>query len=114
FRGASVFGKIPDLFPLLRFHGARCLHECAVAHSRIRVGTRRLPGAEKTDGSLPAMRYAAAIFLSAFLLFLVHSVAGKQLLPWFGGTATWAVCMFSFQLLLLAGCLFAWLLGCWC
>ena len=61
------------------------------------------------------MRYAAAIFLSAFLLFLVQSVAGKQLLPWFGGTpATWAACMLFFQLLLLAGYLYAWLLDRWC
>jgi len=55
--------------------------------------------------------FVPAIFLSAFLLFLVQSIAGKHLLPWFGGApATWAACMLFFQLLLLAGYAHAWAL----
>jgi hypothetical protein len=48
--------------------------------------------------------YAATIFLSAFLLFLVQPVIAKQILPWFGGAASvWATCLVFFQSVLLAG-----------
>ena len=33
------------------------------------------------------LRFAATIFLSAFLLFLVQPLIAKFLLPWFGGGA---------------------------
>ena len=58
---------------------------------------------------LPAvMPYASAIFLSAFLLFLVQPIIAKQILPWFGGAASvWAVCLVFFQSLLLAGYAYA-------
>lgn len=52
--------------------------------------------------------YAATIFTSAFLLFLVQPLMGKQVLPWFGGTAAvWTVCMVFFQVALLAGYAYA-------
>jgi hypothetical protein len=61
------------------------------------------------------MRFAPAVFLSALLLFLMQSVAGKQLLPWFGGApGTWAACLMFFQTLLLAGYGYAWALDRWC
>src|SRR5512134_3678377 len=48
--------------------------------------------------------YAATIFLSAFLLFLVQPVMAKQILPWFGGAANvWTTCLVFFQTALLAG-----------
>ncbi len=48
--------------------------------------------------------YAATVFLSAFLLFLVQPLLAKQILPWFGGTAVvWTTCMVFFQLVLLLG-----------
>ena len=48
--------------------------------------------------------YAAVVFGNAFLLFLVQPLAGKAILPWFGGSAAvWTVCMLFFQALLLAG-----------
>jgi hypothetical protein len=48
--------------------------------------------------------FAATIFLSAFLLFLVQPIIAKQILPWFGGTsAVWTTCLVFFQVLLLAG-----------
>lgn len=48
--------------------------------------------------------YATTIFLSALLLFLVQPIIAKQLLPWFGGSASvWTTCMVFFQSLLLAG-----------
>jgi hypothetical protein len=60
------------------------------------------------------MRFAPAVFLSALLLFLMQSVAGKQLLPWFGGApGTWAACLMFFQALLLAGYGYAWALDRW-
>ena len=48
--------------------------------------------------------FAATVFLSAFLLFLVQPILAKQILPWFGGTAAvWTTCLVFFQTLLLAG-----------
>jgi len=52
--------------------------------------------------------YAAAIFLGAFLLFLVQPIIAKQILPWFGGSAAvWATCMVFFQVVLLIGYTYA-------
>ena len=48
--------------------------------------------------------YAASIFVSAFLLFLVEPILGKYILPWFGGGPTvWTTCLLFFQVLLLCG-----------
>ena len=48
--------------------------------------------------------YAATIFASAFLLFLVQPIMAKQILPWFGGAASvWTTCLVFFQATLLAG-----------
>ena len=48
--------------------------------------------------------YAATIFVSAFLLFLVQPITAKQILPWFGGSASvWTTCLVFFQATLLAG-----------
>jgi len=52
--------------------------------------------------------YAATVFLSAFLLFLVQPVIAKQILPWFGGAASvWATCLVFFQTMLLFGYAYA-------
>jgi SAM-dependent methyltransferase len=52
--------------------------------------------------------YAATIFLSAFLLFLVQPIIAKQILPWFGGSAAvWTTCLVFFQSALLAGYAYA-------
>ena len=48
--------------------------------------------------------FSLTIFLSAFLLFQVQPLAGKHILPWFGGSpAVWTTCMLFFQVGLLAG-----------
>lgn len=53
-------------------------------------------------------RFAATIFLSAFLLFQVQPLAGRFVLPWFGGgPGVWTACMLLFQVLLLAGYAYA-------
>ena len=58
------------------------------------------------------LRYAATIFLSAFLLFQVQPLISKQILPWFGGTpAVWTTCMLFFQVLLLGGYAYAHLVS---
>ena len=55
-----------------------------------------------------AFLYAAAIFLSSSLLFLVEPMAGKRLLPLLGGSASvWMTCLVFFQTVLLAGYLCA-------
>jgi spermidine synthase len=55
--------------------------------------------------------YGSAVFLAAFLLFLVEPMAGKQLLPTFGGSAAvWLTCLVFFQTALFAGYAYAhWL-----
>ena len=56
---------------------------------------------------LPAL-FAATLFVGAALLFLVQPLAGKLLLPLVGGTpGVWNACMVFFQVLLLAGYLYA-------
>jgi hypothetical protein len=60
----------------------------------------------------PAERWggAAAVFLGAFLSFLVEPMLGRFVLPWFGGTpAVWTAAMLFFQAALLAG--YAWAHG---
>jgi hypothetical protein len=48
--------------------------------------------------------YGATLFLSAFLLFSIQPMAGKMLLPLYGGTpAVWNACMVFFQAALLCG-----------
>lgn len=53
---------------------------------------------------MSAVLYAATIFSSAFLLFLVQPLVSKHILPWFGGSASvWATCLVFFQSVLLLG-----------
>jgi len=62
-------------------------------------------------GRLP---FALAIFVSAFLLFQVQLLLGKEVLPLFGGaSAVWTVCVFVFQLLFLAGYGYSHALATW-
>ena len=74
--------------------GARPEHEVISATPEVETGrsaTRQLP-------------FALAIFVSAFLLFQVQLLLGKELLPFFGGApAVWTTCVLVFQLLFLAG-----------
>jgi hypothetical protein len=59
----------------------------------------------RSSSTLP---FAAAIFLSAFLLFQVQLLLGKQILPIFGGApAVWTACLLFFQLALLAGYIYS-------
>ena len=52
--------------------------------------------------------FAATVFASAFLLFLVQPMVSKHILPWFGGSAAvWATCLVFFQVVLLAGYAYA-------
>jgi SAM-dependent methyltransferase len=52
--------------------------------------------------------FTAAVFLSAFLLFLVQPMFGKMVLPLLGGSpAVWNTCMLFFQAALLGGYLYA-------
>src|ERR1700732_3961254 len=53
---------------------------------------------DSKSGRVP---FALAIFVSAFLLFQVPLLLGKEVLLLFGGaSAVWTVCVFVFQLLL--------------
>jgi SAM-dependent methyltransferase len=57
--------------------------------------------------------FGCAIFLAAFLLFLVEPIAAKQLLPFLGGSAAvWITCLVFFQTALLLAYLYAhWFAG---
>jgi hypothetical protein len=58
--------------------------------------------------------YAAALFLSAALLFLVQPMVARMILPFLGGSpAVWNTCLFFFQTLLLLGYLYAHFVGAW-
>lgn len=53
--------------------------------------------------------FGATMALAGFLLFLVQPMAGKLILPWFGGSAsTWIVSMLFFQAALLGGYIYAY------
>ncbi len=59
-------------------------------------------------GRYAIVPYAATIFLSSFLLFLVQPIIAKQILPWFGGSAAvWTTCLVFFQAVLLGGYAYA-------
>jgi hypothetical protein len=59
------------------------------------------------DCRLPFI-YAAAIFVSAFLLFQIQPLISKRILPWFGGSpAVWTTCLLFFQTVLFAGYAYA-------
>jgi hypothetical protein len=60
----------------------------------------------------PVWLFAAATAANAALLFAVEPLVSRQLLPLLGGTpSVWNTCLMAFQALLLAGYLYAHLLG---
>lgn len=66
---------------------------------------------DQVRGTESRWLFAAAVFLGAFLLFLVEPIAAKQLLPVLGGSAAvWITCLVFFQTALLCAYLGAhWL-----
>src|SRR5439155_23147561 len=57
---------------------------------------------------------APTSFLSAFLLFCSEPMVGEMMLPLLGGAAAvWITCLLFFQLMLLAGYLYARVLECY-
>ena len=60
------------------------------------------------------LRFAFQIFLSAFLLFQVQPIVARFILPDFGGASNvWTICLVFFQVFLLVGYLYAYLLDRW-
>lgn len=66
-----------------------------------------------TDRPAPRiLRTGVTVFLGSFLLFLVQPIAGRRILPWYGGSpAVWTTCLVFFQSALLAGYAYAHLLA---
>jgi SAM-dependent methyltransferase len=55
--------------------------------------------------------YSFTIVCSSILLFALQPIMAKSLLPRFGGSAgVWVTCMLFFQVMLLAGYLYSWLI----
>ncbi|MCP4174058.1 MAG: hypothetical protein GY758_25175, partial [Fuerstiella sp.] len=68
--------------------------------------------AERNDRSTHL--FAAAIFISAFLLFQVQPLISKAILPWFGGApGVWTTCLLFFQSVLFGGYAYAHLVARW-
>ncbi len=64
--------------------------------------------AARPAGTPRVVAFATAIFVSAFLVFLVQPVVGKHILPWFGGVpAVWTLCLAFYQTCLFAGYAYA-------
>jgi hypothetical protein len=62
----------------------------------------------------PLVVFTAALFVSAFLLFLVQPMQARMVLPLLGGSpAVWNTCMVFFQAMLLCGYAYAHLLPSW-
>ena len=60
---------------------------------------------------IQTLLYAVTVFCSAFLLFQVQLIIAKYILPWFGGTpATFTTCILFFQIALLLGYLYAYVI----
>jgi hypothetical protein len=58
------------------------------------------------------LAFAAAILISAFLLFQIQPIVAKAILAWFGGSpAVWTTCMLFFQVVLLGGYAYAHLIS---
>jgi hypothetical protein len=58
------------------------------------------------------LAFAAAILISAFLLFQIQPIIAKAILAWFGGSpAVWTTCMLFFQVALLGGYAYAHLIS---
>ncbi len=56
--------------------------------------------------------FAVTVFLSAFLLFQVQPLMGRYVLPWFGGgPGVWTTCMLFFQVALLVGYAYAYVIS---
>ncbi len=54
------------------------------------------------------------MFLGSFLLFLVQPIIAKTILPWFGGSAAvWTSCMMFFQVMLVLGYAYSYVLRRW-
>src|SRR3990172_9461502 len=76
------------------------------------AATRALNRRRSAGRNNPMIAHAAAIFCSAFLLFQIQPLAGKELLPWFGGSAAvWSACLVFFQTVLFLGYLYAHVVG---
>ncbi len=60
---------------------------------------------------LTSLVYPAAVFLGAFLLFVIQPIEGKQLLPLFGGSSSvWATSLAFFTSMLFFGYLYVYVL----
>lgn len=65
----------------------------------------------KNTSSFVYTIFSIAIFLGSFLLFQIQPIIGKYILPWFGGTSfVWITSLLFFQLLLLAGYFYSYLI----
>src|SRR6266566_783 len=61
------------------------------------------PAVDPSGSGARPLAFAMAIFVSAYLLFQVQLLLGKEVLRFFGGAAAvWTVCVLVFQLLFLA------------
>jgi hypothetical protein len=68
------------------------------------VAGQTLPERSEREAVVVVALFAACVFSSAFLLFLVQPMVGKRILPWFGGVpGVWTLCLAFYQVTLFLG-----------
>lgn len=76
--------------------------------SKRKKAAQRQPTAEPTPATTEKLLFGPPILIGALLLFAVQPLIARYVLPWFGGgPGIWTACMLFFQVLLLAGYLYA-------
>jgi len=76
------------------------------------AGPGRDAGPAVRRGRMAIPLFAGAVFVNAFLLFLLQPMFGKMALPHLGGSAAvWTTCMLFFETGLLVGYLYAHVLA---
>src|SRR5215470_10998225 len=81
---------------------------------RERAAPTRAPRPVRADRYTPAVSrlWGVTVFLGSGLLFVIQPMIAKMLLPRVGGApSTWTTCVLFFQAALLAGYLYAHLVG---
>jgi hypothetical protein len=82
-------------------------HDCGIAHIPHGDEWSTTPNLRRT-ATMRKLIFVCAIFVNAFLLFLLQPMFGKMVLPHVGGSAAvWTTCMLFFQTALLVGYLYA-------
>src|SRR5437667_3784970 len=104
---------VPQCHPGQHSAGRRCQSRYDASHAVRRVHeTASGVNPISATARIRVPILATTLFASAFLLFVCQPMVGKMVLPYLGGAAAvWTTCVLFFQAMLLAGYVYAHLLG---